>query len=296
MLSIERLIEARWRSPKTEALEQIRKADWTSHNIPLTAQSATLPGPDRPLIGDEPRTRAIRQCMDLLLGPGPEDGEGYRGRLVDLGCLEGGLSFEMARAGFDVLGVEGRESNYQRCQLIEHYYALPNLRFEHLDVKNLSPERHGRFDAVVCCGLFYHLDDPVDFLHLLAALTHDRSALFLDTHIAPPDDTLDECVFRESLSDYETVQHHGESYSGRWYDEYPEGGHSDDAWASVSNYRSFWLTKDALITALEDAGFGLAYELYGTRPAREEADLKRKFSRIYLMAVKRPYFSNPKTT
>jgi len=50
-------------------------------------------------------------------------------RIADLGSLEGGLSLELAREGWTVTGVEGRESNYRKSELIREYFGLPNLRF-----------------------------------------------------------------------------------------------------------------------------------------------------------------------
>jgi len=290
MPSPSELIQARWLAPDPRILGLIEGAEWSAHNIPLTEGRSTIKDPGQLLIGEEPRTLAIKRNLDIFLDARPGPSSEYKGRLIDLGCLEGGVSFEMASAGFDVLGVEGRRANYDKCQLIEEYFQLPNLRFEHLDVKDLSLESHGLFDAVVCCGLLYHLDDPVAFLHKLSNLTHDTSVLFLDTHIAPSEQALEHCVFRESLSDFEEIDHEDRVYPGRWYAEYPRAGHSHNPWASVSNYRSFWPTQTALIAALEDAGFRFVYELHGSRPIREEADLKLRYSRVYLIALKQGYF------
>lgn len=284
------LIQTRWRTPDPQILARIEGEEWSAHNIPLSEGSSTIKDPNQLLIGEEPRTLAIKRNLDIFLDPRSGSSPGYKGRLIDLGCLEGGVSFEMARDGFDVLGVEGRRANYDKCQLIEDYYQLPNLRFLHLDVKELSPRSHGLFDAVVCCGLLYHLDDPFAFLHKLSSVTHEKSVIFLDTHVAPSAQILDHCVFRDSLSDFEELLHEGRVYPGRWYAEYPQAGYSHNPWASVSNYRSFWPTQAALIAALDDAGFRFVYELHGSRPVREEADLKLRYSRVYLIALKQEYF------
>lgn len=287
----EQFIQERWLAPEPDGvLKQIAQATWTAHNIPVGKDRSTLFDPQRPLIEDEPRTRAIKRNLALFSRPAADPHSPYSGRLIDLGCLEGGLSFEMARAGFDVLGVEGRESNYEKCKLIEEFYQLPNLRFQHLDVKDLHSETHGIFDAVVCCGLLYHLDNPAAFLHRLFSITHSTSVLFLDTHVAPPSQTLERCVFRDSLSDVDEIIYAGSIYPGRWYSEYSEDGHSDDAWASVSNHRSFWPTQEALIRALADAGFHYVYDIHGSTNVREEAELKSRYSRLYLIALKQDYF------
>lgn len=58
-------------------------------------------------------------CRDLLniLYPIREDRSKIR--LVDLACLEGGCSVEFTRMGFDVLGIEFRESNFIACKITQ---------------------------------------------------------------------------------------------------------------------------------------------------------------------------------
>ncbi|MEE8525184.1 MAG: class I SAM-dependent methyltransferase, partial [Thermoanaerobaculia bacterium] len=159
-------IRRRLARPDLRLLEAIRRQQWTSHNIPLTGEETTLNQEGLEAIGDESRTRILRETLRMMLN-GSLSGR----RLLDLGSLEGGLALEMARDGMEVLGVEGRRSNFEKCQLIADYFSLPNLRFLHLDVRELTPEKHGTFDAVLCCGLLYHLADPFSFLDSLARLT-----------------------------------------------------------------------------------------------------------------------------
>ena len=41
---------------------------------------------------------------------------------------------------------------------------------------------YGSFDVTFCCGLLYHLEDPVTFLRTVSQLT--RRVLILQTHFA----------------------------------------------------------------------------------------------------------------
>lgn len=278
-----RIITKRWENPDTALLQALKDVRWTSHNIPLTFSESTL-GDAQPLICDDTRVTLIKENLGTFLGG---DGDLSGRRLLDLGCLEGGLSFEMAREDMTVLGVEGRQANYDKCRLIGDYFGLPNLRFINLDVKQLNPREHGVFDAALCCGILYHLDDPVGFLETLSSMTHARSVLFLDTHFAPGDAELANCVHREHLSAMKTLVHKGVAYWGRWYQEYPqEAGGSDNEWTAVSNYRSFWLTYDALIMALYHVGFRRIYHLHGGFEIETELDLKARYSRLYCVALK----------
>ena len=224
------------REAESTLLSAIRRQTWTSHNIRLTETESTL-GPDRPLIGDDARTVTIKRLIRRLLG------ERRTLRILDLGALEGGLSLEMAREGWDALGIEGRDTNFRKADLIRQYFALPNLHFELRDVKTLAPERDGRFDVVLCCGLLYHLDEPFGFLRTLRAITNDEGLLFVDTHVAPEDMRSLDPAYK--LSELETVA----GYEGRWFEEPSRGSVLDQQWSAVSNTRSFWPTRRSLIRA-----------------------------------------------
>lgn len=114
--------------------------------------------------------------------------------------------------------------------------GIPGLAYICDDVRNTG--EYGPFDAVFCCGLLYHLDEPVRFLRLLGQVT--RRLLIIQTHVATAPDA------------------ENEGRPGSWYDE----GGSQSPWSSWGNPRSFWLSRPALLEAVQDAGFGLVMELH----------------------------------
>lgn len=284
-----KLIIQKWDVPNQSILQKIKTTKWTAHNIPLTRFDTTMNNSNQPPIGDEVRTKTIKRILYKLASRnGSLDGLS----LIDLGCLEGGIAFEMAREDMNVIGIEGRESNYSKCQLIKKYFKLPNLQFQHFDVKNLNKEVHGVFDIVLCLGLLYHLDNPVSFLNILNEITHETSLLFIDTHIAPASqESIDDCVFKDNLSKITQFEYNGKKYEGCWFQEFVEKDKAtDNAWAAVRNYRSFWLTQTYLFKALYFAGFKNIYNLYGLFEIDEEFNLRNKYSRLWCIAVKESYF------
>jgi hypothetical protein len=81
-----------------------------------------------------------------------------------------------------------------------------------------------------------------------------------------------------------------QQYKGRWYSEYPESiESSDEEWASVSNYRSFWLTEESLLTAASAAGFKKIYKVHGGFGIETEMALSEKYSRGYWIALNEEY-------
>ena len=276
---VEERIRARWAAPDEELRAAIRAESWTGHNIPITAGESTL-GPSAEVIGENRRTIVIKSLIHRAFG-------GRQVSVLDLGSLEGGLSFEMAREGWQTTGVEGREANFRKASLIAQYYGLPNLRFVLKDVKELSPERDGVFDAILCCGLLYHLDEPIAHLRQLESLLAPDGLLFLDTHVAPDENAARYGTHAASLSEPVTIRESSHEYDGVWWSEPSAGDLREQMWSAVSNVRSLWLTRRSLIRALYHSGFHEVHELFGMYEIDTEIALRDQFSRLYLACRKR---------
>lgn len=266
-------IERIWRAPDAQTLARIKAMPFVAHNIPLTGTDSTIAG--QPLIETSPRTRAIHDTLALFGGP-----DLRHKQALDLGCLEGGLSFELRRAGLSVLGVEGRADNVARCQLIQaHYASLGGLAFIHADVREFRPGR--TYDVVVCSGLLYHLDDPAAYLGALGELTAPGGLLYLDTHVAPDDNDLPACEYRPWLSPLKSRT--DGDLTLRWR-EYVED--VSQAESSIGNTVSLWLDADSHVELLLRAGFDRVFEPAGYHGPGETA-LKRRYARRYWAALKK---------
>lgn len=221
--------------------------EFTAHNIRL--DDGTLTNPDLGYgIDQHPWTLSFKRTLGVVF-PGDRRKIG----VADLGCLEGGYSVEIARMGFRVLGLEVRESNLIACRHVKAHTDLPNLEFVRDDAWNLA--KYGRFDALLCSGLLYHLDRPKRFLELVSSVT--TRLLILQTHFATdqPNPTF-------ALSDLTE----NESAKGRWYTEYADdqsfSRRENAKWASWSNQRSFWLRRDYLLQSIQDVGFDFVAEQF----------------------------------
>lgn len=263
-------------NPDRVLLKKLRGRVFTGHNIPLTATESTL-GRDVPLIGDDPRTTTIKALIHRYAG------DSDRVRVLDLGSLDGGVAFEMAREGWQTTGVEGRLSNFENAELIRAYFGLDNLRFVHRDVKSLHPATDGQFDAIVCCGLLYHLDDPFTFIRQMAGLTAPGGMLFLDTCVEPDEQAARFDTWKGKLSGHVTYEHEGYVYDGCWADEPREGTLLDQQWSAVSNSRSFWPSRRSLVRAVHHAGLRAISELFGAFEIEREIVLRDQFSRLWLL-------------
>lgn len=163
--------------------------------------------------------------------------------MLDLACLEGLYGIEFAMQGADVLAIEGREENAQKARHAAERLGCQRYEIRVEDVRDLSPERHGTFDVVLCLGILYHLD-ATDVFRLAQAVA---------------DCTTRVALFRTAigLKGRRSEQHDGRDYHGL---SYVEPGSN---WSSIGNSTSFWPTRASLLNLLGEVGFTTIAELVG---------------------------------
>lgn len=152
--------------------------------------------------------------------------------ILELGSLEGGHSFGLARLPHvkRVLAIEGRASSIEKARFAQRLLRLSNVEFVEANLENANLETYGRFDAVFCVGLLYHLPEPWT---LIARCARVSPRIFIWTHYAADDKT-------QEVNDYQ----------GAWYSE--KGLH--DPLSGLSE-ASFWPTLESLKLILAERGF-----------------------------------------
>ena len=244
---------------------------FTSHNIRLDDGSLTKPDAGYSM-DVHPWFLAAKRMLDATF-----PGDKRHLRIADLGCLEGGYTVEFARLGLKALGLDVRGSNIEACRYVQSKVDLPNLEFVLDDVWNIAA--HGTFDAVFCCGLFYHLDKPREFLNLLSQVT--KRLLILQTHFSEAKDSpsfIQPRRFRRALARVFPLKNTGttthklsflsenEGLPGRWMPEFRNKraflDRENRRWASSNNKQSFWIQREYLLQALREAGFDLVLEQF----------------------------------
>ncbi|MCU1346645.1 MAG: Methyltransferase type 11 [Acidimicrobiia bacterium] len=153
----------------------IRRLGPWFHNLHLPDGAQTAP--DHPL-GDFPRFKWLELGAAL-----PADLRGCRA--LDIGCNAGFYTFELAKRGAQVLGID-HDSHYLR----QAEWARTELGLEkQVELKQLGVYDLARlddtFDLVLFMGVLYHLRHPLLALEIVAERM--RGTLVLQTLTAPGD-------------------------------------------------------------------------------------------------------------
>jgi SAM-dependent methyltransferase len=154
--------------------------------------------------------------------------------ILELGSLEGGHTFRLAQHPRiqRVVSVEGRPANLKRARFVQQVLGIENVQFVQANLETFSLATLGRFDAVICLGLLYHLPEPWKLIEQVASVS---DGLFLWTHYASERKARD-------------IRRH---YPGMLYHEW---GFFIEARSGLSP-APFWPTRTALLQMLRDYGF-----------------------------------------
>lgn len=87
-------------------------------------------------------------------------------RILDLGCLDGIFSIEFALHGARVTGVDARDGHIRKALLAKEALGIKNVDFVQDDVRNLSIQKYGKYDVILCSGILYHLNTPDVFVFI----------------------------------------------------------------------------------------------------------------------------------
>ena len=98
--------------------------------------------------------------------------------VLDIGPWDGFFSFELERRGATVTAVDYVDlDTFRRL----HLAYGSKVRYERMDIYELSPERLGTFDIVLCLGVLYHLKHPLLGLEKVCSVT--KELCIIDTFV-----------------------------------------------------------------------------------------------------------------
>jgi hypothetical protein len=153
--------------------------------------------------------------------------------ILELGSLEGAHSFILAdRPGVQrVLALEGRELNLRKARFVQELLRVRNVKFVQANLEQADLAGFGKFEAVFCSGLLYHLPEPWKLIEQLPAVA---PLFFIWTHYAAE----------------EEAQDIGRGLRGKIHSE----GGPDEPLSGMSTTAT-WLTLDSLCDFLSASGY-----------------------------------------
>ena len=102
--------------------------------------------------------------------------------ILDLGSLEGANTLQLAKKpGTEVVGIEGRNYNVEKSNFVKGLLEVNNVRYICANLENTPLTTFGKFDAVFCSGLLYHLPRPWELIEEISRIS---SKIFIWTHYA----------------------------------------------------------------------------------------------------------------
>jgi SAM-dependent methyltransferase len=154
-------------------------------------------------------------------------------RILELGSCQGGGTFQLAKypGVREIVALEGRDYHLEKARYVQKALDIHNVTFLQADLETFDFGPLGRFDAVYCVGLLYHLPEPWSLLEKLARVA---DTVYINTHYCY------QSRANMTLNGYE---------GSKWL----EAGYADPL-SGLSAW-SFWPTLKSLTKILLDTGF-----------------------------------------
>jgi hypothetical protein len=181
-------------APSEQNALDIFKGRWFSQ-LPLTATRAGY----------------VRLFEDPRIAWAVSEFGGLDGKtLLELGPLEGAHSYMLERAGAaSIVSIEANPEAFLKCLVVKETLGLARTHFLCGDFVKYLRASPPRFDAVVGCGVLYHMSNPVELIALLSRIT-ERLFLwthYYDAHIIKANRKLASMFTGEHAGEYDGFRH-----------------------------------------------------------------------------------------
>jgi tRNA (mo5U34)-methyltransferase len=176
-------------APSPERQEEIAALGPWFHNLHLPDGSETAP---RHALGDFPAFKWAEIVPHL-----PAQLSGWRA--LDIGCNAGFYTFELAKRGAVVTGIDIEPLFLRQAEWAAREFGLADrVEFRHMQVYDLA-KTDERWDLVLFMGVFYHLRYPLLGLDIVA--DHVARTMIFQTLTMPGDEVSGDTTIDRDLDD-----------------------------------------------------------------------------------------------
>lgn len=100
---------------------------------------------------------------------------------LDISCHEGFFSLVLGEYFDSVVGVDKNPESLEKAKLIANLLGHPNIIFNNSSLENYAEDQDA--DFVLCFGLLYHVENPIQILRKLALLA--KKTVCIETQVLP---------------------------------------------------------------------------------------------------------------
>jgi hypothetical protein len=215
----------------------IFRGEWSSC---LPAPFAQYQAGPLPLFEDERIDWAIEQFG------------GVQGRrILELGPLEGGHSYMLARGGAaEVLAIEANTRAFLRCLIVKELLGMPNVSFRCGDFMAYLHQKPPRFDICIASGVLYHMRNPAELLALIAA---SAEQCFVWTHYYDADVLHANPLLSPHFTGQESAEYAGFRHT-LYHQEYDQALERAQFCGGSATYCR-WMGRDDILSCIQHFGF-----------------------------------------
>jgi tRNA (mo5U34)-methyltransferase len=119
------------------------------------------------------REKALRNYLKIK--------QGYFENALDISCHEGYFSLVLTDYLPSVVGIDKNPDSLKKAKQISRVMGHPEIEFNNSSLENWPG--HKGADFVLCYGLLYHVENPIEILRKISALT--KKVVCIETQVLP---------------------------------------------------------------------------------------------------------------
>ncbi len=125
----------------------------------------------------DPASRILARKVFRLLR------ENEKGLLLDVGCSHGAFSFELARMGYNVVGIDVNRESVDVVQKIQESLGLKNIVFHQMDILS-NQFRDKQFNVIIMFEALEHIKEDSKVIQEFNRILTDRGILIISVPYA----------------------------------------------------------------------------------------------------------------
>jgi SAM-dependent methyltransferase len=106
-----------------------------------------------------------------------------KGLLLDVGCSHGAFSFELARMGYAVVGIDVNKESVDVAQRIQESLGLKRIVFHHMDILS-NPFQEKQFDVIIMFETLEHIKEDSKVIQEFNRILKDEGILIISVPYA----------------------------------------------------------------------------------------------------------------